>query len=344
MNDLLSRLVNGQSLSLDEWEALISCTMDDSELFALARKARDEIYGRKVFLRGLIEFTSFCRNDCYYCGIRHSNKHAERYRLEEKEIIECCIAGYEAGFRSFVLQGGEDLYFTDERMVSIIRAIKEKMPDSALTVSIGERTEESYRLMKEAGADRYLLRHETADREHYSILHPASLSFDDRIKCLENLKKLGYQTGAGMMVGSPGSSFRTLAEDMLFIESLKPEMVGIGPFIPHHDTPFAHCRMGSVSLTLRMIALVRLLDPHIMLPSTTALGTADSNGTIKGLEAGANVIMPNITPIGERRKYTLYDNKKITGSEAGENIAALSSLLESCGYEASLTRGDCIRQ
>ena len=340
MNKLLDKLINEHSLSADEWKALIEDDSEDDELFALARKARDGVYGRKVFLRGLVEFTSFCRNDCYYCGLRKSNTHAQRYRLSPAEICKAVQAGYEAGFRSFVLQGGEDLHFSDERMVEIIEEIKKSFPDAALILSIGERPEESYLKMRRAGADRYLLRHETADEVHYHVLHPESLSLSNRMECLRTLKKIGYQTGAGMMVGSPGSTSATLAEDMLFISSLKPEMVGIGPFLPHHDTPFADCRAGSIALTLRMIALVRLLNPHIMLPSTTALGTADEDGTFKGLEAGANVIMPNITPSGLRDKYLLYDNKKITGLEAGENISQLSSELEMHGYEVSLTRGD----
>lgn len=344
MNSALQRLLRRETLSVDDWESLIASKDQglDRELSQIASSLRDSVYGRRVFLRGLIEFSSFCRNDCRYCGLRVSNRNAERYRLSARDILETCCRGYELGFRSFVLQSGEDPYYTDERMTGIIRAVKEACPDAALTISIGERSFESYRAMREAGADRYLLRHETADENNYRILHPEPLSLDNRLQCLRNLKKLGYQTGAGMMVGSPGSSFHTLAEDMVLISSLKPEMVGIGPFIPHHDTPFRDEKKGSVSLTLRMLALVRILDPHILLPSTTALGTADDNGQIRGLDAGANVIMPNLTPLSVRSKYLLYDNKKITGDESAENLETLKKDLLRHGYEPSLTRGDYI--
>ncbi len=342
MNELISKLLENEDISLSEWEMLISDESSDELLFSLSREKREAVYGRSVFLRGLVEFTSFCSNDCRYCGLRRSNRNAERYRLREDEILQTIEKGHEIGFRSFVLQGGEDPYFTTERMYRILKDIKNTFPDSALTLSIGELSEDSYRSLKEAGADRYLLRHETADSEHYRVLHPEPMSLENRMNCLYTLKKLGYQTGAGMMVGSPGSSFRTLAEDMIFISKLKPEMVGIGPFIPHHDTPFRAEKRGSVSLTLRLIALTRLLNPHIMLPSTTALGTADEEGQLKGLEAGANVIMPNLTPLYVRKKYLLYDNKKISGDEAAENLEILKSELGEAGYIPLLTRGDYI--
>ena len=344
MIDLLDRLSAHSSLSLDEWEDLISC--EDPLFWEEAKRralsVRDEVYGRNVFLRGLIEFTSFCRNDCYYCGLRRSSRSAERYRLGLDDIIASCRSGYEAGFRSFVLQGGEDPFFTDERMVPIVAAIRKAFPDAAITLSIGERSRESYRALREAGADRYLLRHETADGAHYRFLHPEPMSLSERICCLRTLKDLGYQTGAGMMIGSPGSSAHTLAEDMLLIAELKPEMVGIGPFIPHHGTPFSAERQGSVELTLRMLSIVRLLDPHVLLPSTTALGTADADGLIKGLEAGANVIMPNLTPSSVRSKYLIYDGKKISGDEAAENLGMISAKLAAHGYRASTGRGDYI--
>ena len=342
MNELLDKLIETRHLLLDEWEMLISSDTDDEELFSLAREKRDSVYGRKVFLRALIEFTSICRNDCRYCGLRRSNRNAGRYRLTEEEILSAVDKGHDAGFRSFVLQGGEDGFFTAERMVRIIKDIKQSFPDSALTISIGELDDDSYLAMKNSGADRYLLRHETADPVHYRILHPESMSLENRKRCLRSLKRFGYQTGAGMMVGSPGSSFHTLAEDMVFISELEPEMVGIGPFIPHHDTPMKGEKTGSVELTLRMLALTRLQNPHVLLPSTTALGTADGNGQIKGLEAGANVIMPNITPLYVRSKYLLYDNKKISGYEAAENLEKIKSELIEAGYEPSLTRGDYI--
>ena len=341
MRALIGKLIENVSLSQDEWETLISCEDPafSEELGHLASSARDSVYGRKVFLRALIEFTSYCRNDCYYCGLRRSSS-AERYRLSHDAILSACSLAYDLGFRTFVLQGGEDPYFTDERMVCLIRDIRSSFPGAAITISLGERSEESYRRMKEAGADRYLLRHETADSAHYRVLHPASMSLENRKNCLFALKRLGYQTGAGMMIGSPGSSYRTFAEDMLFLQDLRPQMVGIGPFIPHHDTPFRDEPRGSVDLTLRMLSLVRLLDPHVLLPSTTALGTADENGQIRGLEAGANVIMPNITPMEARRKYSIYDNKKISGDEAAENLGLLEKELEAHGYTAVLERGD----
>lgn len=344
MTTPIGKLIDGEPLSLNEWERLISSdSPSDEELFALAVKARDRVYGRKVFLRALIEFSSYCRNNCLYCGLRAGNANAMRYRLSCEANLDACRKGHDLGFRSFVLQSGEDLYFTDEQMTGLISSIKSEFPDSALTISIGERSRESYALMRKAGADRYLLRHETADPVHYGILHPRSMSLDNRIRCLRNLKELGYQTGAGMMIGSPGWSFHALAEDMMLIQDLKPEMVGIGPFIPHHDTPFRDEGRGSVDLTLRVLALTRLLNPHVLLPSTTALGTADDNGQMRGLMAGANVIMPNLTPLSVRSKYMLYDNKKISGDESAENIEMLQKELKIHGYIPSLTRGDYIR-
>ena len=342
--DIIERIASGKALSVEEWIQAIDC--DDpgyaEELKAAASDTRDRIYGKKVFARGLIEFTSYCRNDCYYCGLRRSNKNALRYRLSYDCIMDTAEAGYRAGFRTFVLQGGEDSYFTDERLIMIVRGIKERYPDAAVTLSVGERSFESYKALKEAGADRYLLRHETADDVHYRKLHPDDMSQENRIRCLYDLKELGYQTGAGMMVGSPGSSSRTLAEDMVFLSSLKPEMVGIGPFIPHSATPFRDEKRGSVDLTLRMVSLVRLALPHAMIPSTTALATASSDGQLQGILHGANVIMPDITPQSERSKYMIYDGKKITGDEAGENLRQIAEGMESIGYELSMERGDYI--
>ena len=342
--DIIERIASGKELSVKEWIQAIDC--DDpgyaEELKAAASYTRDRIYGKKVFARGLIEFTSYCRNDCYYCGLRRSNKNALRYRLSYDCIMDTAEAGYRAGFRTFVLQGGEDSYFTDERLIMIVRGIKERYPDAAVTLSVGERSFESYKALKEAGADRYLLRHETADDVHYRKLHPDDMSQENRIRCLHDLKRLGYQTGAGMMVGSPGSSSRTLAEDMVFLSSLKPEMVGIGPFIPHSATPFRDEKRGSVDLTLRMVSLVRLTLPHAMIPSTTALATASSDGQLQGILHGANVIMPDITPPAERGKYMIYDGKKITGDEAGENLRQIAEGMESIGYKLSMERGDYI--
>lgn len=342
--DIIERIASGKALSVEEWIQAIDC--DDSgyaeELKAAASDTRDRIYGKKVFARGLIEFTSYCRNDCYYCGLRRSNKNALRYRLSYDSLMDTAEAGYRAGFRTFVLQGGEDSYFNDERLIMIVRGIKERYPDAAVTLSVGERSFESYKALKDAGADRYLLRHETADSVHYRKLHPDDMSQENRIRCLHDLKRLGYQTGAGMMVGSPGSSSRTLAEDMVFLSSLKPEMVGIGPFIPHSATPFRGEKRGSVELTLRMVSLVRLALPHAMIPSTTALATASSDGQLQGILHGANVIMPDITPQSERSKYMIYDGKKITGDEAGENLRQIAEGMESIGYKLSMERGDYI--
>ena len=342
MSSLLSRAMEGEPLSEEEWLSLISdeSSWPDGMLREAASGIRDRIYGRKVFLRGLIEFTSICRNDCYYCGLRRSNGRAGRYRFSADDILRIAGHGYELGFRTFVLQGGEDPFWTDDRLASLVRKLRDRFPDAALTLSIGERSDESYRILRESGADRYLLRHETADREHYSKLHPSSMSYDNRMGCLRTLKRLGYQTGAGMMVGSPHSSPETLASDLAFLSRLKPEMVGIGPFIPHRDTPFGNERMGSVPLTLRMISLVRIALPYALIPSTTALATASADGQIMGLDAGANVIMPNITPSEERRKYLLYDSKKITDEEDGENLYAILRGLSEAGYEGSLERGD----
>lgn len=342
--NIIERISSGKTLSVEEWIQAIDYNDPGyaEELKAAASVTRDRIYGRKVFARGLIEFTSYCRNDCYYCGLRRSNRDALRYRLSYDCIMDTADAGYMAGFRTFVLQGGEDSYFNDERLIMIVRGIKERCPDAAVTLSVGERSFESYKALKEAGADRYLLRHETADSIHYRKLHPDDMSQENRIRCLHDLKRLGYQTGAGMMVGSPGSSSRTLAEDMVFLSSLKPEMVGIGPFIPHSATSFRNEERGSVDLTLRMVALVRLALPHAMIPSTTALATASADGQLQGILHGANVIMPDITPPAERGKYMIYDGKKITGDEAGENLRQIAESMGSIGYELSMERGDYI--
>lgn len=314
----------------------------DEYLFSRARAAREEIYGKAVYMRGLIEFTNYCKNDCYYCGIRRSAKGAERYRLSEAEILDCCAAGYRLGFRTFVLQGGEDVFFTDERIISIVTQIKRRYPDCALTLSIGERERASYEAFFQAGADRYLLRHETANDEHYCLLHPPELSLSHRKQCLFDLKEIGYQVGCGFMVGSPGQSAAHLAEDLLFIHELKPHMVGIGPFVPHHDTPFADRPQGGLELTLRLLAMIRLMEPHVLLPATTALGTIHPQGREKGILAGANVVMPNLSPGSVRKKYMLYDNKICTGDEAAECVNCLGRRIASTGYELVCDRGDYI--
>ncbi|MCX7614543.1 MAG: [FeFe] hydrogenase H-cluster radical SAM maturase HydE [Clostridiales bacterium] len=318
-------------------------TVDErSALTFFANELREKYYGRKVYFRGLIEFSNFCKNDCYYCGIRRGNANARRYRLSLEQILSCCRNGYELGFRTFVLQGGEDLYFTDERLCLIVRNIKESFPECAITLSIGERSTSSYKRLFDAGADRYLLRHETADEEHYGKLHPAELSLKNRKKCLYDLKKIGFQVGAGFMVGSPFQTYDTLAEDLIFLRDLKPHMIGIGPFIPHKDTKFADEEKPSVEHTLIMLSLIRIMLPKTLLPATTALGTIDPMGREKGLRAGANVVMPNLSPVAHRKDYDLYDNKICTGEEAAECLACLSRRITSAGFVPEFSRGDFV--
>lgn len=340
--NLIDRLEREGSLTKPEWISLLSNRSHAGAeyLFEKARKTSRKQFGRQIYTRGLIEFTNYCKNNCYYCGIRCDNKKTKRYRLTTEEIMACCRKGYELDFRTFVLQGGEDAYFTDARMTEIIRRIKGEFPDCAITLSLGERTFTSYQHLQEAGADRYLLRHETANEAHYRKLHPRELSLKNRKACLYSLKELGYQTGAGFMVGSPGQTVECLAEDLLFLKELEPHMIGIGPFVPHRDTPFAEEGAGSVELTLYLIGLLRLMLPKTLLPATTALSTLDADGQEKGILAGANVIMPNLSPMDAREKYTLYDNKLHSGSEAAEARKDLALRMEKLGYQLSDSRGD----
>lgn len=341
--DILNKFITTRTLTREEALILLSLAEDSRAREKLTEEAvrlRKAYYGDKVFTRGLIEFTNYCKNNCYYCGIRRGNTHADRYRLTEEEILECCDKGYELGFRTFVLQGGEDPYYTDEKIAALVASIKGKHPDCALTLSIGEKSPEAYRLFCRAGADRYLLRHETADEDHYRMLHPQEMSLASRKACLWELKKLGYQTGAGFMVGSPGQTPECLAEDLVFLQELKPEMVGIGPFIPHHETPFAKEPAGSVELTLFLLSVIRILLPKVLLPATTALGTLDPAGREKGLAAGANVVMPNLSPLKNRKQYDLYDNKICTGEEAAECRECLERRVRSAGYHLVCERGD----
>lgn len=338
---LIEKLNNTHSLNKDEALQLIKQGAQHKNLlFALAQQAAQKSFGRQIFVRGLIEFTNYCKNDCYYCGIRRSNKNAARYRLTQEEILECCRAGYGLGFRTFVLQGGEDYFYSDDNIAAIVRAIKAQHPDCAVTLSIGERSRETYALWKQAGADRYLLRHETADFAHYAKLHPAELSAKNRQNCLYTLKELGYQAGAGFMVGSPYQTPENLADDLIFLQKLRPQMIGIGPFIPHHDTPFKGEPAGSVELTLVLLAVLRLLFPHVLLPATTALGTLAPGGRLLGIKAGANIIMPNLSPQNVRGKYLLYDNKLHTGAEAAEALNELQREVASIGYRIVSARGD----
>lgn len=309
------------------------------ELFAEACRVRDEVYGRKVFMRGLIEITSHCANNCYYCGLRREVQ-CRRYRLSKEQILDCCRTGYGLGFRTFVLQGGEDAWFTDERVCNIVRAVKKEFPDCAVTLSLGERGYESFRRLKEAGADRYLLRHETADADHYRRLHPAEMSFEHRMQCLRDLRELGYQVGAGFMVGSPGQTLESLKKDLAFIDEFRPEMVGIGPFIPAAGTPFENEPAGSVEITLRLLAIIRVMHPHVLLPATSALGTMHPQGRERAIGAGANVVMPNLSPQDTRALYSIYNNKLSTGSEAAESAADIRLRMAAIGMEVPIARGD----
>ena len=305
-----------------------------------ARDKADKVFGKYIFMRGLIEFTNYCKNDCIYCGIRKSNKNVERYRLNKKEILECCKIGYDIGFRTFVLQGGEDNFFNIERMSNIARAIKKEFPDCALTLSIGEKKEEYYKELKNNGANRFLLRHETADSEHYSKLHPKYMSLENRKECLRFLKSLGFQTGTGMMIGSPFQKLENIAGDLVFMQEIKPEMIGIGPFLPHKDTPFANEKIGELELTLILISILRLIFPLSLIPATTALGTIKEGGRELGILHGANVVMPNLSPMNVRKKYLLYNNKISTGTESAEGVELLRESIDKIGYVLTGARGD----
>ena len=342
MIDLINKLEKNGSLTVEEYQYLIDNRNEEYALL-LSQKAvdiRKRIYGNKVFIRGLIEISNICKNDCLYCGIRGGNKNCERFRLSKEQILSCCENGYSLGFRTFVMQGGEDMYFSDDVMCDIISEIKARYPDCAITLSLGERSFESYKRFFEAGADRYLLRHETSDKAHYEKLHPDNLSFDNRMKCLENLKKIGFQTGCGFMVGSPFQTSAHLAKDLKFIEEFKPEMCGIGPFIPHKDTVFCDYPAGTVELTCYLLSIIRLISPSILLPATTALGSIDPIGREKGILAGANVVMPNLSPLDTRAKYSLYDNKLSSGAESAQGKAILEDKINSIGYRIVTDRGD----
>ena len=342
---LIRKLSETHSLTLTEYESLIVNRDEESarHLRDLAVKERVRIYGHDVYVRGLIEVSNICRNDCYYCGIRRSNSHCERYRLTPDEILACSDEGYALGFRTFVLQGGEDSYFTDEVLGGIVREIKERHSDCAVTLSMGERSRESYEYLRACGADRYLLRHETADPEHYARLHPSEMSYTHRMECLRNLRELGYAVGCGFMVGSPGQTAKHIAQDLKFIETFKPEMCGIGPFIPHKDTPLRDCPAGTLELTCYLLSIIRVIYPPVLLPSTTALGTIDPLGREKGIMSGANVVMPNLSPVSVRRKYELYDNKICTGEESAQCRECLNNRMKAVGYEVVTCRGDMIR-
>lgn len=342
MKELIDKLACNHSLSLEEYRRLIEGrTVESAQYLAgLAVAESRRIYGSQVYIRGLIEISNICKNDCLYCGIRRGNRHCQRYRLEPEEILECCREGYALGFRTFVLQGGEDGYFTDDRLCELLKNIKNQHPDCAVTLSLGERSRESYRRLYHAGADRYLLRHETASKAHYEKLHPAQMSFDHRMACLRDLKDISYQVGCGFMVGSPGQTSATLAADLKFIEQFQPHMCGIGPFIPHKDTVFAAAPAGTVELTTYLLSIIRLIRPNILLPATTALGTIDPMGREKGILSGANVVMPNLSPAAVRKKYNLYNNKVTDGPESAQCRQELANRMEAIGYTIVTDRGD----
>lgn len=342
MQTMVDEIKEKQNITQEQLHALLDT--DDADivayLHAIAKETAQTIYGNHVFIRGLIEFTNYCKNDCFYCGIRRSNCNAKRYRLTKEQIMECCKEGYELGFRTFVLQGGEDAYFSDEKICAIVSEIKKTYPDCALTLSIGEKSKESYQAFFAAGADRYLLRHETAEECHYKKLHPPELSLFNRKRCLFDLKEIGFQVGCGFMVGSPFQTTENLYADLQFIKVLQPHMVGIGPFIPQHDTPFAKEAAGTMEQTLRLLSIIRLIHPRVLLPATTALGTIHPRGRELGILSGANVVMPNLSPVSVREKYALYDNKIHTGDEAAECCSCLKKRMEEIGYQVVVDRGD----
>lgn len=333
LSKLLLQLEQTQQASPKALRFLMTEPNIEPALFAAADRVRRQHYGTAVYLRGLIEFTNYCKNDCYYCGIRASNTAVKRYRLDEDTILSCCREGYTLGFRTFVLQGGEDPYFQDDFICSIVSRIRQAFPDCAITLSIGEKSYASYQAYFQAGANRYLLRHETANVAHYSKLHPPALSLRNRMRCLYDLKAIGYQVGAGFMVGSPYQTIDCLLDDIRFLQELQPDMIGIGPYLSHQDTPFHDQPNGSLSLTLRLLALLRLLFPHALLPATTALGTIHPNGRELGLKAGANVVMPNLSPTEIRSLYTLYDHKICTGEESAQCRSCLEQRVRAAGYQ-----------
>ena len=342
IKNLVDKLEKEHILTVDEFTFIIDNVSDDDREYirSKAQGIAKSKFGNKVYTRGIVEFSNICKNDCYYCGIRKSNKNFERYRLTTEQILDCCEAGYEYGYRTFVLQSGEDLYFTDEIMCDIVSAIRKKFPDCAITLSIGERSKESYQKLFDAGANRYLLRHETANKELYEKLHPSFMSFDNRMQCLRDLKDIGYQVGAGMMIGAPYQTLRNLAEDLVFLGEFKPHMVGTGPFIPHKDTDFRNEKAGTLEMVLLCLSLVRIMLPNVLLPATTALGSINPIGREKGVLAGANVIMPNLSPTEVRKNYLLYDNKICVNDASSQCKNCINARMIKIGYEVEVCRGD----
>jgi len=340
MRALIDKLAKEQILTKDEFKKLLSC--NEPYLHERAREARHQVYGKQIFIRGLIEFTNHCKHNCYYCGLRRDNAQVPRYRLSEEQILNCCRTGYDLGFRTFVLQGGEDPYYTDDILVGLLCRIKETYPDCAVTLSIGERSYESYKNLFDAGADRYLLRHETADAAHYGMLHPSYMSLESRKQSLSDLKEIGFQVGCGFMVGSPGQTLDHIVGDLFFIKDLEPAMVGIGPFIPHAATPFNQEQAGDLHLTVNTLAILRLMKPNLLLPATTALGSIHKEGRELGVLAGANVVMPNLSPTETRKKYLLYDNKISTDDDPRYARDLIDQKMQAIGYEIITARGDYI--
>lgn len=341
-SDIIDRLAVGDALSHDEWMVLLSSLSADEReyLRAKAQEVAVRHYGKGIFVRALLEISSYCKNNCYYCGIRASNRNAQRYRLAKEEILSCCKEADVLGFNTFVLQGGEDPFQNDAWVVDVVRSIRAAYPDKAITLSVGERSAEAYAAFKGAGANRFLLRHETRNDEHYSQLHPSMMSSENRRECLFTLKRLGFQTGSGMMIGSPGQTDEHLYEDIRFLEELQPQMIGIGPFLPATNTPFENESHGSADKTILMLSLLRLRFPNVLLPATTALATLCPDGMERAILAGANVVMPNISPVEQRKKYSIYDNKKSTGAESAQQMQQLEDRLNAIGYHIDYTRGD----
>ncbi len=342
MKDLIDQLRAKHKLAPEGYRALL--TMRDPQdveyLMEQAREVAQARFGKGIFVRGLIELTNVCRNDCLYCGIRRSNSNVSRYTLTREQVLDSCEQGYKIGFRTFVLQGGE---WGEERstwIAELIRDIRQRWPECAITLSLGEHTRETYAMWRKAGADRYLLRHETHNKRLYSLLHPEGMTIQHRLQCLDWLKELGFQVGAGIMVGSPFQSLNSIVEDIMYLVDFKPHMIGIGPFIPQHETLFSRFPAGSVDLTARFYAILRLALPFALIPSTTAMATLSPDGRLRGILAGANVVMPNLSPADNRAKYALYDNKASFGAESAQGIKKLADELSSIGYHIDWSRGD----
>lgn len=342
IKNLIENLKLGKKLSLQDFTYILkNYSKEDFDYIKdTAQRIAIEKFGKKIYFRGIIEFSNICKNDCIYCGIRRSNNNVDRYRLTKEEILECCQEGYEFGYRTFVLQSGEDGHFTDNVMVDVVKSIREKYPDCAITLSIGERSKDSYQKLFDAGANRFLLRHEAANKELYEKIHPSVQKWEERFRCLKDLRDIGYQVGAGMMVGVPNQTLENLAEDLLFIQDFRPHMVGIGPFIPHKDTPYRNEKAGSIEISLLCLSLVRIMLPNVLLPSTTALGSLEGHGRQQGVLHGCNVVMPNLSPMSVRKKYLLYDNKAGVDLDAKTSIETLRKQMEDIGYEVVVTRGD----